>query len=144
MANQKQNPLVLFLLIVVIVIAIFFIVRAALPKRSRPVMADWTCEGHGYQFVAPVEAGPIKCPKHGDEAVRTIYYECSVHGHRFEAYRMKPAVPVTERREGAPPEMYETLCKVPGGEWTKSMAPPRIICPHGNDDPKTLKYSPPK
>lgn len=144
MANQKQNPLAVFGLIAVIVIALFFVVRAALPKKYPRPLADWTCEEDGYKFVAPVEAGPIKCPKGGGEAVRTIYYECSVHGHRFEAYRIKPAVPVAKGEKGMLPQMYGMLYKVPGGEWTKSMEPPRIVCPHGNDDPATLKYSPPK
>ena len=138
MANQRQSPLVTFLLVAVIVIAIFLVVRASLPKESPRLMSDWTCEEHGYQFVAPAEPGPIKCPKHGDEAVQTIYYECSVHNHRFEAYRTKPA---TGKEGTMPPVM---LYKVPGGKWTKSMEPPKIVCPLGNDDPETLKYSPAK
>ncbi len=143
MADKKQNSLMAVGLISIIVIALFFVIRTASPKKPSETMADWTCEKHGYQFVAPVQLGPIKCPKHGGEAVRTVYYECSVHNHVFEAYRVKPANPVRRREENEQQtyEQEEMLYKVPDGEWTKEF--PKIVCPHGNDDRRTLKYSPP-
>ena len=130
MAGKKQNPLAIFTLLAVIAIAILLIVRAGKPKQSSKLMSDWTCEKCGYQFVAPVQEEPVKCPKDGVEAVRTIYYYCSVHDHRFEAYRIKKGA------GGAP------LIKIPGGKWENSTGAPKIVCPLGNSDRSTLKPSP--
>ncbi|NOX96828.1 MAG: hypothetical protein GXO98_01940 [Nitrospirae bacterium] len=130
MAGKKQNPLGMFILLAVIAIAILLIVRSAKHKLPPQIMADWTCEKDGYKFVAPAAEGPIKCPKDGGDAVLTIYYYCSVHKHRFEAYETKPS-------KGGP------LIKYPGGKWTKLTGPPKIVCPLGNSDPNTLKPSPP-
>ncbi len=143
MANQKQN-LVVFGLIAVIAIAVFFVVRSAMPKRYPRPMADWTCLKDGYKFVAPAQPGPIKCPKDGGEAVRTVYYYDSVHGKRFEAYEMRPVPAPAGAAKEAPPGIYGMLYKVPGGKWMKSMEPPRVISPYGKTKPEELKYSPPK
>jgi hypothetical protein len=143
MANQKQN-LVVFGLIAVIAIAVFFVVRAAMPKRYPRAMADWTCVNDGYKFVAPAQPGPIKCPKDGGEAVQTVYYYDSVHQKRFEAYETKPVPTPGGAEKGIPPGIYGMFYKVPGGKWIKSMTPPRVVSPYGKTNPNALKYSPPK
>ncbi|MCK4437302.1 hypothetical protein KAU86_05070 [bacterium] len=156
MANQKQIPLAVAGLIVIIVVALFFVIKQAMPKRYRPPKVDWTCEACGHQFIAPSVTSPTECPKCGKkEAVRSTYYECEKCGTVFEVYRSKmPPLPAsTEGSEDIPPEMMmemEGLIKKPDGEWVKEMSEEgrkitsELACPEcGNNDRKALKYSPP-
>lgn len=153
MANQKQNPLAVVGLIVVIVVALFFVIRAAMPRRYRPPDVDWTCEACDYRFIAASAPSPSECPECGEmEAVRSTYYECEECGTVFEAFRRKmpPVVARAEEYEGMPPMMMEGLIKRPGEEWVKEMSEEgmrmmeELSCPNcGNTDPTTLKYSPP-
>ncbi len=130
----KQSPLAVAGLILVIVIALSFVIKSAMPKRYRPPDVDWTCEACGYQFVQPSAHSPSKCLQCGKmEAVISAYRDCEKCGTVFEAYRM-----------------MEGFIKKPDGEWVKEMSEEgrkvmdELACPNcGNNDRRTLKYSPP-
>lgn len=143
MKKSGQNIVAVVVLLFVIAVAIAFVIKVAMPKRSpRPMrpMVDWTCEACSYRFVAQSQAEPTVCPKCSGEAVRTHYYYCSVHAHVFEAYRKKPN-PDAEPGIVGIPELG-TLHKVPGGEWTEGFVG-EVTCPQGNSDRATIKSCPP-
>ncbi len=139
MSKSGQSPVGIVVLLLVIAVVIAFMIKASRPKSYPRPMVDWTCEECDHRFVAEVHHDPRACPKCGGEAVRTLYYYCSVHDHIFEAYRIKRDPDMN--REIIGPGMG-MLYKLPGGEWTKGY-PMEITCPEGNSDPETLKYCPP-
>ena len=149
MAEKKQNPATVVILLVVIAVSLAFVVKALIPKRYPRPKVDWICEECEYKFIAPSQAETKECPECGGEAIRIYYYYDIVNGEIFEAYRSKPN-PEFEQpepgEEGEPPlpMMFEemTLYKVPGGEWiTKDPWP--ITSPKGVTDSSKLEYCPP-
>ncbi len=142
MRKSGQNPTTIVVLLLVIAVAIAFIIRVSGPKGYARPLRDWTCEACGHRFVEEAQRDPRVCPECGGEAVRTLYYYCSVHDHLFEAYRTKPDPDVDPN---APPPMPGRLnvYKLPGGEWTKGYGPAKITCPEGNSEPRTVKECPP-
>ncbi len=142
MRKSGQNPIAIVVLLLVIAVAIAFMVKASRPKLNLRPMGDWTCEECDHTFVAEAQHDLRACPECGGQAVRTLYYYCSVHDHVFEAYRSKLDPGVDPNQILGPPEMA-MLYKLPGGEWTKEY-PMEITCPEGNSDRETLKYCPPE
>ncbi len=140
MRKSGQNPTAIVVLLLVILVAIAFVIRTSRPKRYPRPMVDWTCEEYNHRFIDEAQRDPRACPECGGEAVRTLYYYCSMHDHLFEAYRTKPDPDVDPEKMMGP--QMGTLYKFPGEEWTKGY-PMDIACPEGNSDRKTLKYCPP-
>lgn len=143
MRKSGQSPVAIVVLLLVIAVAVAFIIKASIPKRYPRPMVDWTCEEYDHRFVAEPQRDPRVCsfPECGSEAVRTLYYYCSVHDDLFEAYRTKPDPDVDPEKMMGPG--MSTLYKFPGEEWTTTGYPIEIICPEGNSDRTTLKYCPP-
>ncbi len=138
MRKSGQNLVGIVVLLLVIAVAIAFIIKASGPKPTPREMVDWRCEECDHRFVDEFQRGSRVCQECDGEAVRTLYYYCSVHDHVFEAYRTK-ADPDVERSAATWGGM---LYKFPGEKWTKTY-PGKITCPEGNSDPETLKYCPP-
>ncbi|PIV63959.1 MAG: hypothetical protein COZ37_03860 [bacterium (Candidatus Ratteibacteria) CG_4_10_14_3_um_filter_41_18] len=104
-AGQKKGPVVT--LILVILVALFFIVKQAIPKKYY-YTADLKCESCGNVFQQKIAAGitfPIKCPKcENKSAYQAI--KCLDCG---EVFTMKP-VPIAP---GAPEEMMPPEMEMP-------------------------------
>ena len=132
MRKSGQNLVGIVVLLLVIAVAIAFVIRASRSKPHQRPVVDWTCEECDHRFVAEAQRDTRACLECGGQAVRILYYYCSVHDHLFEAYRTKYDPDVS------PMPLY----KLPGGEWTEER-PMEITCPEGNSDRKTLKYCPP-
>ena len=142
MKNSGGNPAIVVVLILVIAIAAAFIVKVSTTKRyGRPVV-DWTCEECGHRFVDEVQRDPRACPECRGEAVRTLYYYCSLHDHIFAAYRSKLDPDLDPEKMMGPGRGMLYKYELSGGEWTKDY-PPEIACPLGNSALKTVKYCPP-
>ncbi len=143
MRKSGQNTVAVLALILAIAVTLAFIAKASRPKRHPRPVVDWICEEYDHRFVAGHQRDPRVCPECRGEAVRTLYYYCSVHDHLFEAYRSKPDPDVEPGQASGIGMGTGLLYKFPGGEWTREY-PMGITCPAGNSDSGTIKYSPPE